>query len=357
MLRMIKILLDKAGDGKGGGGAGAGGQNAGNGQSGSGAGAGGDAGAGGAANGAAGDGKSGGVKDELFGDSGNNAGNNGGDGKDGKDGKNNTDGKNGQGDGGAKLPDNWKELLPDDLKSEGSLGPIKDIPTLVKSYINAQKMIGADKLPIPGKDATEAEWTEAFHKLGNPRSLEEYKVELAKDASIEKEFVDKFKVQAHKLGVLPKQAQAMVEWFDALNKATYSDADKAHTNKLNADMAALRQEWGSAFDGNLLKSKAALNEFSDEGTKKFMQDSALGTRAAFIKFMAKVGETLSEDKIRGGGGNQNMFGALSPAQALEKINEIKGNAQSPYWNDKHEKHGELKKEMASLFTQAYPSKK
>ena len=34
---------------------------------------------------------------------------------------------------------------------------IKDIESLAKSYVHAQKLVGADKIPVPNKFATEKE--------------------------------------------------------------------------------------------------------------------------------------------------------------------------------------------------------
>ena len=62
----------------------------------------------------------------------------------------------------------WRESLPEDLKSDPSLLTVKDVPGLAKSYIHAQKMIGADKLAIPGKNASEEEWSAVYEKLGKP---------------------------------------------------------------------------------------------------------------------------------------------------------------------------------------------
>ena len=49
----------------------------------------------------------------------------------------------------------WKASLSDDLKADKSLENIKDIESLAKSYVHAQKMVGGDKIPVPNKFATE----------------------------------------------------------------------------------------------------------------------------------------------------------------------------------------------------------
>ena len=43
---------------------------------------------------------------------------------------------------------NWRTELPDDIREHSSLSSIQDVGNLAKSYINAQSMIGRDKIPV-----------------------------------------------------------------------------------------------------------------------------------------------------------------------------------------------------------------
>ena len=64
-----------------------------------------------------------------------------------------------QGVGGEPTPParDWKANLPEDIRNDTSLAPIKDIEGLAKSYVNAQKLIGRDKIPMP-KDENDPVW-------------------------------------------------------------------------------------------------------------------------------------------------------------------------------------------------------
>ncbi|MBQ6352029.1 MAG: hypothetical protein IJJ28_02025, partial [Lentisphaeria bacterium] len=79
------------------------------------------------------------------------------------------------------LAENWREGLPESIRSEKCLDSIKTIGTLAQSYVHAQKSMGANKVAIPGENATPEE-IDAFHKaLGRPDKMEDYstdKVEL-----------------------------------------------------------------------------------------------------------------------------------------------------------------------------------
>jgi hypothetical protein len=356
-----KILRAPEGDGAAGGGGGGGSGAGGNpapGQSGQGSGGDPNGGAGGGTPpAAAGNKDGGGIVDPIFGAGGNPASGGGGSKPGGGTPPVDPGQAGAKGAEGIKFPDNWKDALPDDLKNDAALGVIKDIPGLAKSFVNAQKMIGADKVPIPGKHATAEDWKEVFHKLGNPRDPKEYNVELDPEAAkgIDTEFMDKFKGQAHELGILPRQAKALAEWFGKLNQEVWQAAENEHTESVRAGLTSLKKEWGDDFDGKMVRVRAAVNEFASDAEKKWIKDSGLSQNAGFIKMMERVSQTLTEDKVRKHGG-EGLPGSLTPEMARRRIEEIQANTKHPYYDSAHENHARAKAEMADLYLQAYPKK-
>jgi len=102
----------------------------------------------------------------------------------------------------------WKESLPEDLKNDPSLLTVKDVPGLAKSYIHAQKMIGADKIALPGKNASEEEWDAVYNRLGKPEEAKAYEEDFG-DLPIPEENVKNFKDAAHKLGLNQTQFKGL----------------------------------------------------------------------------------------------------------------------------------------------------
>ena len=70
---------------------------------------------------------------------------------------------------------NFKDLIPESFKEEKSLENFNNMEDFVKSYLHAQKLVGADKIPVPNKHATDEDWNEVFKKLGAPSNPEDYK--------------------------------------------------------------------------------------------------------------------------------------------------------------------------------------
>ena len=74
------------------------------------------------------------------------------------------------------VPDDWRSAIPEDIREHKSLSTIKDVGGLAKGFVHAQSMIGADKIAIPGKFATEDDWNPVWDKLGRPESAEAYEL-------------------------------------------------------------------------------------------------------------------------------------------------------------------------------------
>ena len=74
------------------------------------------------------------------------------------------------------------DSLPEDLRAEPSLRNFTDPVSLAKSYVHAQRMIGADKIPLPGKSATDDEWRQVYKRLGAPDNPKGYDFKVSPDA-------------------------------------------------------------------------------------------------------------------------------------------------------------------------------
>ena len=70
----------------------------------------------------------------------------------------------------------WRTSIPEEIRGHKSLEHIQDVGALAKSYVNAQSMIGADKVAIPGKHATDEDWGEVYRRLGRPDTPDGYEL-------------------------------------------------------------------------------------------------------------------------------------------------------------------------------------
>ena len=239
----------------------------------------------------------------------------------------------------------WKVSLSDDVKADKSLENIKDINALAKSYIHAQKMVGSDKIPVPNKYATEDDWNAVYEKLGRPKTADGYKFDLPQDKQVDEVSLKEFSSQAHKLGLLPNQAQGMVKFYNEITAKSLQDADSKALTARETSTKELKQEWGQAFDqkvsqaATLAKSVGAtelLDTNLADGTK-------LGDHPVMIKAFAELANKMGEDSIVQASGPTY----LTPNQIEKQIGELT-QTDSAYWDKNHINHEAAVQEVLAL---------
>jgi hypothetical protein len=253
------------------------------------------------------------------------------------------------------LPVDWgslKEALPEDLRGDSTLQSITSLEGLVKSYVHAQRSLGKDKIAVPDKHATDEDWNQLYRKLGVPEKAEDYTLNL-EGAELSEEFAAKFRDQAHRTGVLPKQAEALAKWYSDFAREA-AEAELAEEKQyLNDNVDKLKREWGDAYKDNVTKSRIALKHLiPDDAERQEIMDLGVGKSAAFIKLLNKAAGFFSEDVFVGQGAGQ--FTSLTPEAALDKARSIQGDMNHPYRNREHPNHEAAKKEVADLYRIAFP---
>lgn len=254
-----------------------------------------------------------------------------------------------------KIPENWKSALPKEFQEEPSLKLVTDVPTLVKNYLNAQKMIGADKIVIPSKHATDEDWKTVFQKLGQPADIKDYEVKYDKTLPFDEASIKGFKETAHANGILPKQAEKLLDWYGKSLKDQTGAIESERKAKFEGEWESLRKTWGEAFDNKVGAAMLVVKEFGDPDVVEYMRASGLGSDPKLARFLAKIGETMLEDKLptvqkRGADGNP----ALTPEEAKQKVNEIMGNKEHPYFVKTHPGHKAAIEEMQRYFKAQFP---
>lgn len=240
---------------------------------------------------------------------------------------------------------NWKDSLPDDLKAEKALESIQDIPGLAKSYIHAQKMIGSDKIPVPNKYATDEDWQAVYNKLGRPESPDAYEFKFDDNSGIDENALKGFKEAAHKHGLLPKQAEGIMNFYNEMTQNYIQDLNsKSEQGRMNAEQY-LKKEWGAAYDNKLQQAGAVANKYLDnEFTNLTLSDGTkLGDHPEFIKAFANIANELGEDNLVQANGPQYM----TPQELDKQIRELQ-QPGSAYWNKNHPGHAAAVQEVQDL---------
>ena len=241
----------------------------------------------------------------------------------------------------------WKEAISQEYRSNPNIEKFTELDALAKSYINAVSMIGTDKIPLPGKSATDEQWNEVYNKLGRPESADKYKLEFKTDvAPVDENVIKGFAQNAHKLGLNNKQAQGILEFY----KSTLEGSAKEMSVNMETAQAdatnALRSEWGRAYDDNLRKAADVAQTYLEPELldTQLRDGSRLGDNPKIIKAFANIANLLSEDKIVGAESDNVLQG-----RDIEKeIDELTTDKQGAYWNKNHPSHNKVVNQVLSL---------
>ncbi len=273
------------------------------------------------------------------------------------------------------ISNDFLSQLPEDLRGESSLANIKEIGSLAKGYVSAQRMLGSS-IRIPGPDASEEvrkdflskihgvpgvvslpnkddpeAVNEFFNKLGRPTTPEGYRIDAPADFPIDGEQINQFKGLAHKLGLTAEQANAIAQFDIERGKGFIQGMQQ----QKEAAKQTLNREWGNEFDNNLTAGKEVLLHLSSkypEEAKALMNGEA-GNNPLFLVMAAELGKVYRESGVIQG--NRTVSFGHTPTEAKARIQEVMGNPKHAYFNDADPGHKDAVAKVADYYKAAYPS--
>ena len=194
----------------------------------------------------------------------------------------------------------WKDSISEAYRNDPNIEKFTEIDALAKSYINATKMIGQDKVVIPTNNSTEEAWNDVYDKLGRPESAEKYSLDAKSEVvNFDEAAIKSFAEQSHKLGLNNKQAQGILEFYKNNMEGTAQQA-KIDTETAQAQAEQeLRQEWGRDFEAKVKQAGALAKANMDAKVLDMpLQDGRrLGDHPEVIRGFAKIASMMQEDKI------------------------------------------------------------
>ena len=230
---------------------------------------------------------------------------------------------------------NFKDIIPEKYKDEKALANFVSMDDFVKSYLSAQRLVGANKVAIPNKMATDEDWEEVYSKLGRPAKPEDYKYSFSEE-EINQDQLKNFNETAHRIGLLPKQAERIIKFYNEMNTQAEVDNQKMFEVKQTEAMADLKKEFGPTYTKRLDQAKKLATETlgNEMLNNTVLKDGTrLGDSVEVIKAFSMLADKLSEDEIIKGEGS-----SYQTASEIEKeISELTEDG-SPYWQKTHPNH-------------------
>jgi len=243
----------------------------------------------------------------------------------------------------------WKETISEEFRNDPNISKFTEIDALAKSYINATRMIGQDKVAVPNENSTDDQWQEVYGKLGRPESPDKYKLEVQSEtAPLDDTAIKQFAENAHQLGLNNKQAQGILEFYKNSMEGSIQQARvDTETAQANAEQE-LRKEWGRSYDENIKKAGAiAKANMSEDILNMELKDGTrIGDHPSVIKGFASIANLMSEDKLVSTESENVDRGTDYEAEISKLVNDRDG----PYWNKAHPDHDKVVQQVFTLRT-------
>jgi hypothetical protein len=249
--------------------------------------------------------------------------------------------------------------IPEDLRSEKSLEPIKDFGGLVKSFADGQKFIG-NSIRVPKEDAKPEEWAAVHAKLGRPESPDKYNLTLPRPDKIDwqDEKLKRLRETGFGLGFNHQQMHGVLNLYADL----VDETEKGIQAGKEAALQELSKDWGpeqsAGYQRNMALVKRAVGIYGEgdngEKTKEFFNSvTEIGNHPLLVRMIAKMAADLDEADYLGG---ESGGGGVTPEEAKAKIAEINRDPNDLYHAKNAGKpgHDERVAEVEKLYQLAYP---
>ena len=236
----------------------------------------------------------------------------------------------------------WMSSLPENLQSNESLKKFSSIESLAKSYVNAESMIGADKMIKPNKNFSDEDWNNFYTAAGRPDEAKNYEITYETDNP---EALDKYKGEVHKLGLSTKQAQGILDYYVEMNKGATEAATRDLEQQRHQQELELRKELGQQFDPSIMRARQAAQTFASEEILNIplADGSTFKDHPAIIKMFMGIADKMGEDVIRADGDGS----LISPVEIDKQIAELT-QPNTPYWNKMHPDHDKAVQQVLEL---------
>lgn len=245
---------------------------------------------------------------------------------------------------------NWYDSLPEDMRTDQNITKFDSVESMGKSWLNAQRMIGQDKIPMP---QTDEDWGNVYSRLGRPDEATGYQIAAPEGTQVNEERQSAFLDIAHQLGLSQKQVEGISNW-DFQSSASASESLNSNNEAAtNEGIQSLKTEWGQAYDQNVQVANRAVNEFVGEADLKFIQETEVnGVRLAdhpvLVKMFANIGKGMMESGKLEGQGNEQ---AMTPQEMEDKRSTLMSNPA--YTDNRHPEHKQIMRQVQQLFEQQF----
>jgi len=262
----------------------------------------------------------------------------------------------------AAAQQSWRDSLSDDLKANPSLAKFEDVPSLAKSYVEAQSLIGKKGIMPPAEGAAPEEVERFYNQLGRPETVDGYELDGFQPPEVIADFWDsqgtsEMAAIMHEAGLTKQQANHLLSKYAEHQAETLGQPIQQIREARASAEKTLKQEWGAAFNGKMDQARQALHQVAehfgmtpDDVLGTFLPDgSMVGNNVFLTKLFAEIGDNNAELKFLGGKERRHT---MTPDEAKDEVAKLE--ASEAYTDARHPEHRAVIQKLDALYQQMYP---
>lgn len=258
----------------------------------------------------------------------------------------------------------WRASLPEDLRGAKSLDVYKGKswdevgPNLVRSLVSAQAMVGADKVVIPGPNASQEQVAEYRAKLGIPAAPADYKFNIVgkdgKPVELDKDLVSKWADRMHKVNVPTEAANAMVAAY-VEDQLAEQDVQKAAIDKQSETWYNETQtRFGKDLDTTLNYARLIATQYIPKPLMEVLVATGLDNHPDMVGAFAKLGRDLESERPGRQTVSSGNIGNMPAPVAQAELDRMHRTMTVELTDVNHPNHVAAVKRRAELLAAAFP---
>lgn len=255
----------------------------------------------------------------------------------------------------------WTASLEPDLRGLVTTKGWKHPGEAIKSYAHLERLVGVDKIPIPGKDAKPEDWDVVYSRLGRPESPDKYDLGDFKPPEGLEWSEDSQKAmlaEMHASGLSTGQAKRLIARYAEDAKARADSFRQKVAEHAQQSEAALRKAWGTAFEHNMDVANRAFKlaagpHLEALNALRIADGTFIANNPLMVQAFANLGKMMEEHKMIGDGQRSPV---MDPESAKAEIARMHGDPQQmKVLNDKsHPEYAQAVAKRDRLYQMAYP---
>jgi len=220
--------------------------------------------------------------------------------------------------------------LSDEYRENPALQSFKDADNnaIAKAFIDTKSLVGREKVPLP-KEGDADDQTRFWTAIGKPAESNLYSDPDVKPVDGLDINMDVLKGMAHKANLTDSQFKAMAgDYIEELNNLAKQRSDEINAKNAKFE-TELRGQLGERFEEYKNLSVKLMDNYAKDSEQREWLEQALNHPFG-LRFLGDIGTKFSEHSL---GENYGSSLHETPADAQAKINKLRNDLNSDYYND------------------------